>query len=50
MCGSWCLYGGKREIDTEFLWGNLNEKGLWEDKLRLEDNIKVDINERALEA
>jgi hypothetical protein len=32
------------------LCGNLNEKGHWEDRLRWEGNIKVDINERALEA
>ena len=45
MCGKCVLYGGKREIITEFLWGNLNEKGHWEDRLRREDDIKVAVNE-----
>jgi hypothetical protein len=48
VCGTCGLCRGKREIDTGFLWGNLKEEVLWEDRLRWEVNIKVDINERAV--
>jgi uncharacterized protein YuzE len=44
------LVGGKREMHTGFLWINLKEKCHRKDTLRLENNIKVDLNEQAVKA
>jgi len=44
------MYGGRREVYTGFLWGNLREKErpLRRRRRRWVDNIKVDFQEMGL--
>jgi hypothetical protein len=36
---------GRREGRTGWWWGNLSERGLWRDRHRWEDNIKIDVQD-----
>jgi hypothetical protein len=45
MGGASGKYGGKGKVRVEFWWGNLMERGHLENRLRWDDNIKIDLKQ-----